>query len=70
MCAMRRDGRGCNGLAHRSGCHGRAKGAKRVFVPEVPAIPLREARCPPKRDHRDKPGDDTMERVAGFWWVG
>ncbi|RDV01083.1 hypothetical protein DXH78_17735 [Undibacter mobilis] len=24
-----------------------------------PAISLRDAQCPPKRDHRDKPGDDN-----------
>jgi hypothetical protein len=24
----------------------------------VPAISLRDAMCRPKRDHRDKPGDD------------
>src|SRR5690349_9324094 len=27
----------------------------------VPAIPLREAPCLPKRGHRDKPGDDRWE---------
>src|ERR1035437_9164651 len=26
----------------------------------VPAISLRDAHCPPKRDHRDKPGDDKL----------
>jgi hypothetical protein len=25
----------------------------------VPAIPLRNVPCLPKRDHRDKPGDDS-----------
>ena len=30
----------------------------------VPAISLREALCHPKRGHRDKPGDDKMERLA------
>jgi hypothetical protein len=30
-----------------------------VMAGLVPAIPLREAElCLPKRDHRDKPGDD------------
>jgi hypothetical protein len=26
----------------------------------VPAIPIRRAQCPPKRDRRDKPGDDGL----------
>ncbi len=26
----------------------------------VPGISLRMARCPPYRDHRDKPGDDEL----------
>jgi hypothetical protein len=30
----------------------------------VPAISLRDARCPPHRDRRDKPGDDSGEFVA------
>ncbi len=30
----------------------------------VPAISLRDARCPPKRDHRDKPGDDSVLRLS------
>jgi hypothetical protein len=30
-----------------------------VMAGLVPAIPLRDALCPPKRDHRDKPGDDS-----------
>src|SRR6185312_7301410 len=31
----------------------------------VPAIPLRHAPCSPKRDHRDKPGDDS-ERLSAM----
>jgi hypothetical protein len=31
-----------------------------------PAIPLRDALCSPKRDHRDKPGDDK-EKVGPYW---
>src|SRR5712691_42872 len=31
----------------------------------VPRVSLREARCQPKRDRRDKPGDDT-KCVARF----
>ena len=27
----------------------------------VPGISLRKARCPPCRDHRDKPGDDERD---------
>jgi hypothetical protein len=27
----------------------------------VPATPIRKALCPPKRDRRDKPGDDGGE---------
>src|SRR5882757_2257131 len=30
----------------------------------VPAISLRDALCPPKRDRRDKPGDDDGEGSA------
>src|SRR5579885_3745023 len=30
----------------------------------VPAIPIREALCPPKRDRRDKPGDDKLRAMA------
>ncbi len=26
----------------------------------VPAISFRDALCAPKRDHRDKPGDDNL----------
>jgi hypothetical protein len=26
----------------------------------VPAISFRDAPCPVKRDHRDKPGDDNL----------
>jgi hypothetical protein len=42
--------------------HSRSKNgvASRAFVP---AIPFKGARpCPPKRDHRDKPGDDKDYR--------
>jgi hypothetical protein len=28
-----------------------------------PAIPLMEAQCSPKRDHRDKPGDDSKRAL-------
>ena len=28
----------------------------------VPAISLRDALCPPKRDRRDKPGDDGKDQ--------
>src|ERR1700739_3983333 len=30
----------------------------------VPGIPLSEARCPPKRDGRDKPGHDANHQQA------
>jgi hypothetical protein len=33
-----------------------------VMAGLVPAIALREALCPSKRDHRDKPGDDKWKR--------
>jgi hypothetical protein len=29
----------------------------------VPAIPFREALCSPKRDRRDKPGDDNRKPI-------
>jgi hypothetical protein len=32
-----------------------------VFAPEVPAISMRDARRPPKLDHREKLGDDWIE---------
>src|SRR5262249_39126396 len=32
----------------------------------VPAIPLRDALCHPKRGHRDKPGDDTVAEYHGL----
>ena len=32
-----------------------------VMAGLVPAVPLREARCPPNRDRRDKPGDDEED---------
>jgi hypothetical protein len=34
-----------------------------VMAGLVPAIPLREASCPPKRGPRDKPGDDRGASV-------
>jgi hypothetical protein len=35
----------------------------------VPAISFRGARCPPKRGHRDKPGDDELSYfpAIAFW---
>jgi hypothetical protein len=36
----------------------------RVMAGLDPAIPLRRARCVPKRDHRDKPGDDGSGIVS------
>src|SRR5450631_211916 len=32
----------------------------------VPAISLRDATCPPKRDHRDKPGDDKHNMLRAL----
>ena len=33
----------------------------------VPAIPIHIARlCPPKRDHRDKPGDDSVSELRAY----
>ena len=32
----------------------------------VPAIPIAKARCFIHRDHRDKPGDDNMERYESL----
>jgi hypothetical protein len=31
-----------------------------VMAGLVPAISMRAAQCPAHRDHRDKPGDDTL----------
>src|SRR5882672_2786564 len=30
----------------------------------IPAISLRDAPCPPKRDRRDKPGDDKKQKMS------
>jgi len=44
-----------------------------VMAGLVPAIPLSQARCPPKRDHRDsrfaRPGDDNLNYFPAipFW---
>lgn len=35
-----------------------------------PAIPLRRTQCVPKRDHRDKPGDDRSVRYGGGATLG
>jgi hypothetical protein len=35
-----------------------------VMAGLVPAISIRDAPCPPKRDRRDKPGDDGCECCA------
>jgi len=41
--------------------HSRPKDGVRSHA-YVPAIPIHEARlCTPKRDHRDKPGDDETD---------
>ncbi len=34
----------------------------------VPAISLREARCLPQRDHRDKPRDGLGDGPEFPWW--
>jgi hypothetical protein len=34
----------------------------------VPAISFRDAWCLPKRDHRDKPGDDSVYYFAIAFW--
>jgi hypothetical protein len=38
--------------------HSRSKNGVALLAYD-PAISMRRAQCPPKRDHRDKPGDDT-----------